>query len=241
MEVHHPHHPTHKKKWSEYIIEFVMLFTAVTLGFIAENIREHQAEEKKSKELLEVVARDFETDIKNLEITKEAFFLKDKQCDTLLEYIKLPASKIPEKKYYNQLFYYNVFWMFNPTEKSRIDAESKGLFFKKENAELATYVAKYNFFLKDYKALDDLMITQAKICLYEIIPHISDPNVYPDPKTREAVSPNSIGVHNVDPASILRLKYLVGNTKDEVKYFQLDIDSLTYYANKAIAVIEKSK
>lgn len=41
MEVHHPHHPTHKKKWSEYIIEFVMLFTAVTLGFIAENIREH--------------------------------------------------------------------------------------------------------------------------------------------------------------------------------------------------------
>ena len=22
MEVHHPHHPTHKKKWSEYIIEF---------------------------------------------------------------------------------------------------------------------------------------------------------------------------------------------------------------------------
>jgi hypothetical protein len=34
MEVHHPHHPTHKKKWSEYIIEFVMLFAAVTLGFL---------------------------------------------------------------------------------------------------------------------------------------------------------------------------------------------------------------
>lgn len=41
MEVHHPHHPTHKKKWSEYITEFVMLFAAVTLGFlqkITENI-----------------------------------------------------------------------------------------------------------------------------------------------------------------------------------------------------------
>ncbi len=42
MEVHHPHHPTHKKKWAEYIIEFVMLFAAVTLGFLAENLREHQ-------------------------------------------------------------------------------------------------------------------------------------------------------------------------------------------------------
>jgi len=39
MEVHHPHHPTHKKKWSEYIIEFLMLFAAVTLGFFAENVR----------------------------------------------------------------------------------------------------------------------------------------------------------------------------------------------------------
>ena len=25
MEVHHPHHPTHKKKWSEYIAEGVEL------------------------------------------------------------------------------------------------------------------------------------------------------------------------------------------------------------------------
>ena len=48
MEVHHPHHPTHKKKWSEYIIEFIMLFTAVTLGVFAENIREHQVLVKKT-------------------------------------------------------------------------------------------------------------------------------------------------------------------------------------------------
>lgn len=239
MEVHHHSHKP--KNWKEYITEFVMLFAAVTLGFFAENIREHQAEEKKSKELLEVVAKDFETDIKNLKITKEANILKDKQCDTLLEYINLPASKIPEKKYYDQLFYYNVFWMFNPSEKSRIDAESKGLFFKKENSELATYVSRYNFFLKDYKSLDDLMITQAKICIYELIPHISDPNVYPDSKKRERVAPNKLGVSNFDQASILRLKYLIGNTKDVVKYYQLDIDSLTYYANKSIEVIEKSK
>ena len=56
MEVHHPHHPTHKKKWSEYIIEFVMLFTAVTLGFFAENIIEGIAENQKKKELLIAVA-----------------------------------------------------------------------------------------------------------------------------------------------------------------------------------------
>jgi hypothetical protein len=57
MEVHkHPHHVMHKKKWSEYLLEFFMLFLAVFLGFIAENIREniveHEREKKYAKHLL---------------------------------------------------------------------------------------------------------------------------------------------------------------------------------------------
>jgi len=40
MEVHHHSHKP--KNWKEYITEFVMLFAAVTLGFLAENLREHQ-------------------------------------------------------------------------------------------------------------------------------------------------------------------------------------------------------
>ena len=42
MEVHHhpgPHHG--KKQWREYFLEFMMIFLAVTLGFLAENLREH--------------------------------------------------------------------------------------------------------------------------------------------------------------------------------------------------------
>ena len=62
MEVHHPHHPTHKKKWSEYIIEFVMLFAAVTLGFFAENVREHQIIEHKTDQNLESVILDLKKD-----------------------------------------------------------------------------------------------------------------------------------------------------------------------------------
>ena len=40
MEVHHKSH--HPKKWKEYITEFLMLFLAVSLGFLAENLREQQ-------------------------------------------------------------------------------------------------------------------------------------------------------------------------------------------------------
>ena len=50
MEVHHAHHVTHKKKFGEYLMEFFMLFLAVFLGFIAENIRETSVERHKEKE-----------------------------------------------------------------------------------------------------------------------------------------------------------------------------------------------
>ena len=52
MEVQkHPHHVMHKKKWTEYLLEFFMLFLAVFLGFVAENIREKIAETNHAKEL----------------------------------------------------------------------------------------------------------------------------------------------------------------------------------------------
>jgi hypothetical protein len=54
MEVHkHPHHVMHKKKWPEYLLEFFMLFLAVTLGFFAENIREHYSEKENAKRYLQ--------------------------------------------------------------------------------------------------------------------------------------------------------------------------------------------
>ena len=48
MEVHHHSHKP--KNWKEYITEFIMLFTAVTLGFFAENLRERISENANKKE-----------------------------------------------------------------------------------------------------------------------------------------------------------------------------------------------
>ena len=96
MEVHHPHHPTHKKKWSEYIIEFIVLFAAVTLGFFAENVREHMAEKEKKKELLLAVARDFETDLKQFEFHKSFGQEKIKNCDRLIAINNGDQSKVDQ-------------------------------------------------------------------------------------------------------------------------------------------------
>jgi len=63
MEVHrHPQHVTHKKQWSEYLLEFFMLFLAVFLGFIAENVRERYVEKQRAKEYIESFYEDLKTD-----------------------------------------------------------------------------------------------------------------------------------------------------------------------------------
>ena len=62
MEAHHPHHITHKKKWGEYLLEFFMLFLAVFLGSVAENIREHIVEGNREKQFIRSLANDIKAD-----------------------------------------------------------------------------------------------------------------------------------------------------------------------------------
>lgn len=52
----------HKKKWGEYLLEFLMLFLAVFLGFVADNFREHQAEKSRGKQYIESFCNDLISD-----------------------------------------------------------------------------------------------------------------------------------------------------------------------------------
>jgi len=65
MEVHH--HSHHPKKWKEYLTEFLMLFMAVSMGFIAENIREKYTENERSNELMESFIMDVKENQKQLD------------------------------------------------------------------------------------------------------------------------------------------------------------------------------
>ena len=65
MEVHH--HSHHPKKWKEYITEFLMLFLAVSMGFIAENLREKHIEDERSEELMHAFISDIKENQKQLD------------------------------------------------------------------------------------------------------------------------------------------------------------------------------
>jgi hypothetical protein len=93
MEVHHPHHPTHKKKWTEYLLEFLMLFLAVFLGFIAENLREISVEKHRAKEYMHSLIEDLEADTSNIQSTISLAEVIKKQTENLVELINNGLDK----------------------------------------------------------------------------------------------------------------------------------------------------
>jgi hypothetical protein len=85
MEVHH--HSHHPKKWKEYITEFLMLFLAVSLGFMAENIREHQIEKQREIAYLKNVHEDLKLDLINIDNVFNSNTIRLQAMDTLFNII----------------------------------------------------------------------------------------------------------------------------------------------------------
>ena len=94
MEVHHHPDLYHKpKKWKEYFLEFLMIFLAVTLGFFAENIREHFTEKRKGKEYAISYKEDL---VKDTAIIQTIISILNKDiagCDSLNYYLENERTK----------------------------------------------------------------------------------------------------------------------------------------------------
>ena len=87
MEVHHHPH-VEKKNFKEYFLEFLMIFLAVTLGFFAENLREHITESNQEKEFAQELYIELKDD-SAVAAGKVALRLsKEKDLDYLNVYFK---------------------------------------------------------------------------------------------------------------------------------------------------------
>ena len=94
MEVHHHPDLHHKPKpWKEYFLEFLMIFLAVTLGFFAENIREHFADVRKGKEYAISYKEDL---LKDTAIIQKIILMINNNvagCDSLNDYLQNQRTK----------------------------------------------------------------------------------------------------------------------------------------------------
>ena len=248
MEVHHPHHPTHKKKWSEYIIEFVMLFAAVTLGFFAENIREGIAEAHKKEALLAAVVHNFKTD--KAEIQAHRLIVKKgiEVADNFIKLLQMDYNQVNKIEFYTTAVNYTENFELVLNEKTRNDAEAKGYFTNEGISEMSGLLNKYNYFYNDYKEMSLACLESCKRFLNDLMINVLDANLIQ--------KANFISLSNgnpQDPAFNGKLEKPIDKKIVEKIIFDawerkallngelIAFDSLDLYANKAIAKLSTEK
>jgi hypothetical protein len=115
MEVHHHPH-VEKKSFKEYLLEGLMIFLAVTMGFFAESIRENITKHEKEHHLMEMLVEDLKADIPNLDTVVNNNSIKIEYLDSLRHCIYAAAEKtLPDT------IYRNMYFMHRHYGRSRIE------------------------------------------------------------------------------------------------------------------------
>ena len=155
MEVHH--HPDfhHKKKnFKEYFLEFLMIFLAVTMGFFAEQLREHYVEIKTEEKYVQSLYNDLKMDTLLIQrAVDEKKWVIDKFDSVEKIIASNDISKNNEFVYYAEKYvtFNDVFTSQNITYQ---EMKSSGGFRYLKNIELYKELADYYNLYSRYQSVD---------------------------------------------------------------------------------------
>ena len=157
MEVHHHPDLHHKNKnFKEYFLEFLMIFLVVTLGFIAENIREKITEHHRAKIYAAEMVNDLVSDTIQLRRYIDYMTNADHNVDTLFQLLSVHEPKeIPSGK----LYWYGLFGAatgsFVPNDATFEQMKSSGSLSYFTRSSIAKKVAEYDGLCRTMKASDN--------------------------------------------------------------------------------------
>ncbi|HEY5326363.1 MAG TPA: hypothetical protein VIJ27_05140 [Mucilaginibacter sp.] len=155
MEVHH-HPDVEKKGLKEYVLEGLMIFLAVTMGFFAESLQERINENNRAKEYAVTLYSDLKADTANLDqyITHINFGVAN--ADTLMQLLSANDPKdIPSGK----LYWYGLFGgmriTFAAQDATLLEMKNSGSLRYFTNPAINRLVAEYDQRLQYLKTLDE--------------------------------------------------------------------------------------
>jgi len=161
MELHtDPHQAPHKKKWTDYLLQFFMLFLAVYLGSVAENIREQHVDKKKEKVYMQNMLDDLKADTAIYTHYSENNKVLFALIDTLVYILKSPEIKqrVPELAYTARMILpsYKALYI---TDRTYEQMKSSGDLRLISNKEAASDVSSYYYSVIDLKKYNDAAFT----------------------------------------------------------------------------------
>jgi hypothetical protein len=156
MEVHH-HPEVDKKGFKEYILEGLMIFLAVTMGFFAEGLREHINERSRAKEFAVTLYSDLKQDTADLKAYINYHERANANVDTLMQ---LLSDADPKQVSSGKLYWFGLwggaYRVFIPHDATLLEMKSSGSLRYFANSSINRKLAEYDQFCQNIKVSESL-------------------------------------------------------------------------------------
>jgi hypothetical protein len=144
MEVHHHPQLDHKRKpWKEYLLEGFMIFIAVMMGFIAENIREDITNNEHARQLTLQLVHDLKADTMQLNYIAKAETKIVKYNDTLFTLLQQPLEKADTRRIQKLLANSHSMWPFHQSGGAMAAIKNELHLKQFSNSDIVSYFALY--------------------------------------------------------------------------------------------------
>lgn len=208
IEVHH-HPKVEKKKVKEYLMEGLFIFIAVSLGFIADNIREHFSNKEIEKRNMELIADNLRGDIENIKENIRYNEEKVKILDTLISY---KGIKNVDSLYSQRFSYLVTKSIYNPTFFSNTAAidqmKFSGSLRLVKNKEILSGIYKY-------ESMNEHIATNREGINDDDDRLVENASTFLDMQNLA----KSRGIHFLETNQIISNKQLLNNQQNIFKFF----------------------
>ncbi|MBS1665778.1 MAG: hypothetical protein JST58_00225 [Bacteroidetes bacterium] len=228
MEVHH-HPEVEKKGVKEYLLEGLMIFVAVTMGFFAENIRENISDHSKEKEYLVNIKKDLVADTSNLNIWIPALQSSINNFDSLISILQQPqpTTRGSEMYYFARLSTRTR--LFESNDNTIIELKSSGNFRLIRNLTVLNGLVNFENTKTRYITLNDVANQESEL-LYPLIGTLFDASIF----NQMVITPRSVATVTEKDFSENSKKWFqkpIGNP--QLRNYNKDmINQLIYYIHQ---------
>jgi hypothetical protein len=240
MEVHH-HPSVHKKNFKEFLLEFVMIFLAVTLGFIAENIRESVSNHEQEKHYIQSLINNLKEDTATMSIVVKE---NNTKVDSLLKLAELANVDFSKAENLIRLYkksrmigYYNL---FKSNDATLNQLKTSGLQLIKKD-QVADSIAAYDVKLKLIFSVEAIYLKGTNDALdasQQLLDFSSlDSTTYFD--TAHTLKNKLLPLYEDNPSSLPRFFNKIDFEIGATKLYTMNIERVQPYAQRLIAYLKK--
>jgi len=157
MEVHYHPEINHKHKpWKEYLLEGLMIFIAVMMGFVAENVREAITNSQHVQELTSQLVQDLKVDTSQL----NDFYQEDTKIlranDSLITLLQQPLKKENTGQMLKLAVASHSIWLFHPSAGAIAAIKSELHLKQFSSSRIISYIADYEKHIELLHTVQDI-------------------------------------------------------------------------------------